>query len=76
MTKNINKLKVNILTDMLVEFFGDKMNLARIKFFGLFISALGKVQTVCFERLAGSFDSDACCGIQGYFVPVAIPDDV
>ena len=35
------------------------MNLARIKFFGLFISALCKVQTVCFEKLAGCFDSDA-----------------
>jgi len=34
------------------------MNLARIKFFGLFISALCKVQTVCFEKLACSFDSD------------------
>ena len=34
------------------------MNLARIKFFGLFISALCKVQTVCFEKLACGFDSD------------------
>lgn len=34
------------------------MNLARIKFFGLFICALCKVQTVCFEKLAVSFDSD------------------
>jgi len=51
--------KVNILSDTLAEFFGDKMNLARIKFFGLFISALCKVQTVCFEKLAGCFDSDA-----------------
>jgi len=50
--------KVNILSDTLKEFFGDKMNLARIKFFGLFISALCKVQTVCFEKLACSFDSD------------------
>jgi hypothetical protein len=46
----------------LKEFFGDKgakMNLARIKFFGLFISALCRVQTVCFEKLACSFDSNA-----------------
>jgi len=50
--------KVNVLSDMLREFFGDKMNLARIKFFGLFISALCKVQTVCFEKLACGFDSD------------------
>ena len=51
--------KVMILSDTLAEFFGDKMNLARIKFFGLFISALCKVQTVCFEKLACSFDSSA-----------------
>jgi hypothetical protein len=50
--------KITILSDTLKEFFGDKMNLARIKFFGLFISALCKVQTVCFEKLACSFDSD------------------
>jgi hypothetical protein len=35
------------------------MNLARIKFFGLFISALCMVQSVCFEKLACSFFSDA-----------------
>ena len=34
------------------------MNLARIKFFGLFICALFKVQTVCFDKLAISFDTD------------------
>jgi len=41
------------------------MNLARIKFFGLFICVLCKVQTsltdrqaVCFEKLAASFDAD------------------
>jgi len=34
------------------------MNLAQIKFFGLFISALCKVQTVGFEKLTGSFNSD------------------
>jgi len=34
------------------------MNLARIKFFGLFICALCRVQTVCFEKLAASFDAD------------------
>ena len=51
--------KVMILSDTLAEFFGDNMNLARIKFFGLFISALCRVQTVCFEKLAGCFESDA-----------------
>lgn len=49
--------KVTVLSDTLKEFFGDKMNLARIKFFGLFISALCKVQTVRFEKLACGFDS-------------------
>lgn len=34
------------------------MNLARIKFFGLFICALCKVQTVCFEKLATAFDTE------------------
>jgi hypothetical protein len=33
------------------------MNLARIEFFGLCICSLCKVQTVCFEKLAVSFDS-------------------
>jgi hypothetical protein len=51
--------KVTVLSDTLKEFFGNKMNLARIKFFGLFIIALCKVQTVCFEKLAFSFDSNA-----------------
>jgi hypothetical protein len=32
------------------------MNFARIKFFGLFICAHSKVQTVCFEKLIASFD--------------------
>jgi hypothetical protein len=50
--------KVTLLSDTLKEFFGNKMNLARIKFFGLFISALCKVQTVCFEKLACGFDSN------------------
>ncbi len=50
--------KINILTNKLVEIFGDVMNLSRIKFFALFISALCKVQTVCFEKLAVSFDSN------------------
>jgi hypothetical protein len=42
--------KVTIISDTLKEFFGDKMNLARLKFFGLFISELCKVQTVCFKN--------------------------
>jgi hypothetical protein len=54
--------KINVLSDTLAEFFGNNMNLARIKFFGLFICALCKVQTVCFEKLAVSFDAEAQAG--------------
>lgn len=50
--------KNSILTNTLVQIFKDEMNLARIKFFGLFISSLCKVQTVCFEKLAVAFDSE------------------
>ncbi len=53
------KNKSTILSENLAGFFGSKMNLARIKFFGLFISALCKVQTVNFEKLACSFESDS-----------------
>ena len=60
LTMNIkDNNKINFLSATLAGFFGESMNLARIKFFGLFISALCKVQTVCFEKLASSFDSDA-----------------
>lgn len=54
--------KNTILFATLSQIFGDKMNLARIKFFGLFICALCKVQTVCFEKLAASFDSEVEVG--------------
>ena len=47
--------KVTVLSDTFKEFFGDKTNLASIKFFGLFISVLCKVQIVCFEKLACGF---------------------
>jgi hypothetical protein len=50
--------KNSILLSTLSQAFRDKMNLARIKFFGLFICALYKVQTVFFEKLAASFDGD------------------
>ncbi len=50
--------KNSILIDVLVQIFKNEMNLARIKFFGLFISALCRVQTVCFEKLAVAFDSE------------------
>lgn len=51
--------KSSELSSILYTHFGQKMNLARIKFFGMFICALCKVQTVGFEKLAGAFDSDA-----------------
>jgi hypothetical protein len=50
--------KNTILLGKLVMIFGDQMNLARIKFFGLFVCALCKVQTVGFEKLAVGFDSE------------------
>jgi hypothetical protein len=53
-----NESKNSILLSTLSVVFGDKMNLARIKFFGLFIMALCKVQTVCFEKLATSFENE------------------
>jgi hypothetical protein len=48
--------KVTILFDTLKEFFGDNMNLASLRFFGLYISALCKVKTVYFEKLACAFE--------------------
>ena len=39
------------LISILSEIPAGKMNLARIKFFGMFLCALCKVQTVCFEKL-------------------------
>jgi hypothetical protein len=49
--------KNSILLSTLSQVSGGKMNMARIKFFGLFIYALCKVQTVCFEKLAAGFDA-------------------
>lgn len=54
--------KNNHLFSTLSQVFGANMNIARIKFFGLFICALCKVQTVCFEKLAASFDSEVKVG--------------
>jgi len=48
--------KVSILNDTLNEILGNKLIQARIKFIGLYITALSKVQTVSFERLAVAFD--------------------
>lgn len=56
----INKVcnKSNDLAIELDKFFGKKMNKARIKFLGLFICALCKVQTVCFEKLSIGFENN------------------
>jgi len=60
---NTDHLKVEYkstqLISVLTENLTGKMNLARIKFFGLFICALCKVQTICFEKLATAFETDA-----------------
>jgi hypothetical protein len=42
--------KVTIISDTSTEVSGGNIDGARIKFFGLFISALCKVQSVCFEK--------------------------
>lgn len=51
--------KISILNDTLISIFGESLNLARIKFIGLFITALCSAQTVCFEKLAICFDHKA-----------------
>ncbi len=51
--------KNNVIFATLSKIFGDSVNLATIKFFGLFICAHCKIQTVCFEKLAADFDSQA-----------------
>jgi hypothetical protein len=53
------EIKNKVLFDTLQATFGQSMHLSRIKFFGLFICALCKVQTVGFERLATAFDNQA-----------------
>lgn len=57
--KNKVYIKSNNLSENLTKYFGENMNLARIKFFALFISSLCKVQTVCFEKLASGFDTSS-----------------
>jgi hypothetical protein len=59
-------LKVECKSTQLISILGEhlngKMNRARIKFFGLFICALCKVQTVCYEKLATAFETNAMTG--------------
>lgn len=45
------------LVAVLLHHFGENMNLAQIKLFGMFICALCKVQTVGFEKLATAFET-------------------
>ena len=64
-TKNLKiktECKSSEIISILTQNFSGKMNLARIKFFGLFICALCKVQTVCFEKLATAFENEAAYG--------------
>jgi hypothetical protein len=62
-TKNPKvECKSTELIAILSENLTGKMNKARIKFFGLFICALIKVQNVCFEKLATAFETDAKAG--------------
>ena len=59
---NTDHLKVEYkstqLISVLIENLTGKMNLARIKFFGLFLCALCKVQSICFEKRATAFETE------------------
>ena len=58
--KKINvSTKSNELLWVLTENFKENINLARIRLICHFISALCKVQTVTFDKLARAFDSSA-----------------
>jgi hypothetical protein len=57
-TKDLKvEYKSTQLIAILCKNFAGKMNLARIKFFGMFIFALCKVQTVSDEKLATAFEA-------------------
>ena len=59
-TENIKvEYKSTELISILSKNFAGTINLARIKLSGMLICALCKVQTVCFERLAGAFETGA-----------------
>lgn len=53
------RYKNNEISQKLYTHFGKSMNLARIKFFGLMICSLCKVQTVTFSKLASAFETGA-----------------
>jgi Transposase DDE domain. len=81
-TKNLKvDCKSNQLISVLQEVLKGNMNLARIKFFGLFICALCKMQNVCFEKLATAFETDAKSGsslrrIQRFIANYALNTDL
>ena len=81
-TKNPKvECKSTQLISVLSENLAGKMNLARIKFFALFICALCKVQTVCFEKLATAFETGAKSGsslrrIQRFMAKYALNPDL
>jgi hypothetical protein len=54
--------KSSQLISILSQNLAGNMNIARVKFLGLFICALCKVQTVCFEKLSTAFETDAKTG--------------
>jgi hypothetical protein len=54
--------KTTQLNSILSQSLAGKMNMARVKFFGLFICALCKVQTVNFCKLATAFETPAKSG--------------
>jgi hypothetical protein len=59
-TKNLRvKYKNTQLISIPGKDFAGEMNLARIKFFGMFICALCKVQTVGYEKPATAFETEA-----------------
>lgn len=66
MTKPKVHYKNRDLFDKLNVFFGESVNLARIKFLSLMILALYKVQTVSFYKLSIAFESD-CRELPGKF---------
>jgi len=72
-----NKELVSILSGH----FPGKFNLARVKFISLFITALIKVQTVNYDKIASAFDSSvqrtsSLRRIQRFIADFALPDDL
>jgi hypothetical protein len=54
-------IKNTELSSVLQTHFKGKINLSRVKLIAYFITALCKVQTVTFEKLANAFDATASC---------------